>query len=53
MLLDFFSKKLRTEAESESTESATQSSSIPSQEQTGLSKDNESKQEKYQHKFQQ
>ena len=38
MLLDFFGKKLRTEVKSESTESATQSSSIPSEEQAGSSK---------------
>ena len=50
-LLDFFGKKLQTEAESELTESAAQSNSIPSEEQAGSSKDNESKQEKYEYKF--
>ena len=49
----FFSKKLRTEVESESTESATQSISILSEEQPGSPQDNESKQEKYEWKFQQ
>ena len=48
MLLDLFGKKFWNEVKSESTESATYSS----QEQAGSSKDNESKQEKYEHKFQ-
>ena len=52
-LLDFFGKKLRTEVESESTQSATQSISIPSEDQTGSSKENESKKDKYKQKFQQ
>ena len=50
-LLNVSGKKLLTEVESESTESATHSSSIPSEEQAGSSKDYESKQEKYEHKL--
>ena len=46
MLLDFCGKKLWIEVESELTESATQSSCIPSEDQAGSSKDNEMKQEK-------
>ena len=45
MLLDFFGKRLQTEAESESAELAKQSSSITSEEQAGPSQDNESQQE--------
>ena len=53
MLLNFFGKNLLTEVESELTKSATQSSSIPSEEQVGSSNDYESKQAKYENKFQQ